>query len=132
MTLLSGRCHCGAVLFTFEDSPGPAFDCNCSLCHRRGAIWQGCDAAQLHLLQGQADLDVYTFGTHTAQHFFCRHCGVAPLSHPRLAPRHWVVNLRCVDGLDLSTRVIAHFDGQHWEAAARAFLSRRTVQPGPS
>lgn len=45
---------------------------------------------------------------------------------------HWVVNLRCVDGLDLSARVIAHFDGEHWEAAARAFLSRRTVQSGPS
>ncbi|MCF7752041.1 GFA family protein [Bacillus subtilis subsp. subtilis] len=129
MPVQTGSCHCAAVRFAYVPSPGPTFHCNCSLCHRRGAVWQGCAAAQFGLLAGQEDLLTYTFGTHTAQHFFCRHCGVAPFSHPRLSPRHWVINLRCVDGVDLSARVVHLFDGQHWEEAAEAFLQSRAPAP---
>jgi len=125
----SGSCHCGAVAFEFDASSTTAFTCNCSICHRRGAIWQGCDAAHFHLLRGQQALRTYTFGTHTAQHFFCRHCGVAPFSHPRLSPRHWVINLRCVEDVDLSTWAIHNFDGQHWEQAAREWSHAQGNRP---
>lgn len=122
MTLHSGSCHCGAIRFEYLQPSSAAFQCNCSICHRRGAIWQGCEDAHFRLLEGQQALVGYRFGTHTAQHFFCRHCGVAPFSHPRLAPQHWVVNLRCVDDIDLDTLQIGRFDGQQWELAAREFI----------
>jgi hypothetical protein len=38
---------------------------------------------------------------------------------PRAAPQLYTVNLRCLDGVDLTPfadRIVA-FDGQHWEAA---------------
>jgi hypothetical protein len=53
------------------------------------------------------------------------HGGVGPFSHPRNAPDKWVVNLRCVDGADLSTQVIQCFDGRHWEQAVAALMGKR-------
>lgn len=127
MTLHTGACHCGAVRFEFDAPPAPVFECNCSICHARGAIWLGCDATQFRLLEGEAALGVYRFGTRTAQHFFCLQCGVAPFSHPRLAPGQWVINLRCVAGIDLAALKIHRFDGQHWEQAAQAFVQARSM-----
>lgn len=34
-----GECHCGACSWTLEGDPGPITACNCSLCHRYGALW---------------------------------------------------------------------------------------------
>jgi len=36
-----------------------------------------------------------------------------------------VVNLRCVDAVDLSALKVFPFDGQNWEAAAQRFLQAR-------
>ncbi|WP_262072379.1 GFA family protein [Stenotrophomonas sp. Marseille-Q5258] len=117
----SGACHCGAVRFAFQAPSLRAFACNCSLCHQRGAIWMGCADARFQLIEGDSRLSTYTFGTHTATHYFCHCCGAAPFSHPRLAPTEWVINLRCVDSVDLATLEVHRFDGQHWEDAARAW-----------
>lgn len=117
----SGACHCGAVRFAFQAPSLRALACNCSLCHQRGAIWMGCADARFQLIEGDSRLSTYTFGTHTATHYFCHCCGAAPFSHPRLAPTEWVINLRCVDGVDLATLEVHRFDGQHWEDAARAW-----------
>lgn len=37
--MLSGACHCGAAGWTLEGDPGSITACNCSLCHRYGALW---------------------------------------------------------------------------------------------
>lgn len=37
--MLSGSCHCGAVSWTLEGDPGSITACNCTLCHRYGALW---------------------------------------------------------------------------------------------
>jgi hypothetical protein len=56
----------------------------------------------------------------TAKHYSCRHCGVHPFSRPRLDPSRWAVNVRCIDGLDVTSLRVMHFDGANWEEAARA------------
>jgi hypothetical protein len=119
-----GSCHCGRV--TFELDAGIAFvvDCNCSICRRRGALWHGATDAQLRILTGETDLALYQFGTHTAKHFFCRHCGIHPFVRPRLDPKKWAVNVRCIDGLDVAALPVLPFDGENWEAAAQAFRAR--------
>ncbi len=66
------------------------------------------------------ELTLYQFGTLTAKHYFCRHCGVSPFTRPRLDPARWAVNLRCIDALDLSSLEIQEFDGVNWEEAAKA------------
>lgn len=117
-----GSCHCRAVTFELDTKLDSVVDCNCSLCRRKGALWHGATDATLRVLTGEADLELYQFGTKTAKHYFCRHCGVSPLSRPRLDPSRWVVNVRCIDGVDLASLKIKTFDGEHWEEAAKAFL----------
>ncbi len=68
---------------------------------------------KFHLETSRADIAVYTFGRHVIRHQFCKTCGCAPFAEgtgpdgePMVA-----VNLRCADGLDLSTIKIMPFDG---------------------
>jgi len=37
--MLLGTCHCGAAGWTLAGDPGPITACNCTLCHRYGALW---------------------------------------------------------------------------------------------
>ena len=120
-----GACHCGAVTFELQARVDHVVACNCSICHMRGALWFGAGDAQLRLLEGEQALTLYQFGTRTAKHCFCRHCGVHPFARPRLAPQHWVVNVRCLEGVDWQALPVVPFDGRDWDAAARDFLARR-------
>lgn len=104
-------------------------DGNCSICRRRGALWQPASDADLHILGGEADLARYEFTTKTAKHYFCRHSGIHPFIRPRRDPSSWAVNVRCIDGVDLATMTVLPFDGANWEAAAAALLGRRKAPP---
>jgi hypothetical protein len=46
----------------------------------------------------------------------CRRRGALWHGVPR-----WAVNVRCIDGVDLSALPVRRFDGEHWEDAAKAF-----------
>ena len=37
--MLRASCHCGATGWTLVGEPGPVTACNCTLCHRYGALW---------------------------------------------------------------------------------------------
>ena len=115
-----GSCHCGRVSFELAGELKYAIECNCSICRRKGALWHGTADANLRILSGESDLQLYQFNTMTAKHYSCRHCGISPFSRPRLDPSVWVVNLRCLDGVDLAALPVHAFDGEHWEEAARA------------
>ena len=115
-----GSCHCKRVTFEYESGAIRALECNCSICRRKGALWQA--AEHFKILSGQDDLGLYQFGTKTAKHFFCKNCGVSTFSNPRIAPDRWAVNLRCVDDVDLLSLRVLPFDGQNWEQSAQAFL----------
>jgi len=116
-----GSCHCGRVTFEVEARLDYVVDCNCSICRRRGALWHGAKESDLRILTGEADLALYQFGTKTAKHYFCKHCGIHPFVRPRLDPTRWAFNVLCIDGVDLASIPRKHFDGEHWEEAARAF-----------
>jgi hypothetical protein len=124
-----GSCHCGKVTFEFDNAITGALECNCSICLRKGALWHAADDRQFRILSGQDSLSLYQFGTRTARHFFCSHCGTSTFSNPRIAPRMWVVNLRCVDGVDIHALPRQAFDGRNWEEAARQFMQARAPSP---
>jgi hypothetical protein len=54
-----------------------------------------------------------------AKHHFCTVCGIHAFTRPRAAPNLYTVNLRCLDGVDLTSLgyEIAKFDGQNWQAS---------------
>jgi hypothetical protein len=117
MPSYTGGCHCGRVRFAITAEVERVSQCNCSICTRKGYLHLIIPPAQFTLLSGEDALATYQFGTHTAKHHFCRHCGVASFYVPRSHPDHVDVNVRCLDGVDLGALRIDQFDGQNWETS---------------
>ena len=111
---LMGGCHCGAVRFKVRIESYEALECNCSICAMKGFINLITAPENFVLLQGEADLSTYRFNTRTAEHRFCRHCGIHPFSRPRSHPGSFDVNARCLDE-GFAAFTIRPFDGQNWE-----------------
>jgi len=123
METLQGGCHCGKVRFEIETDPTYVSECNCSICTKKGVLHHRVAKENFRLLSGEGDLETYRFNTGAAQHFFCRHCGIHPFTHPRTAPEDYTVNFRCLDDFDLISPTLErrHFDGQNWEAAVKSY-----------
>ena len=115
MRTYTGGCHCGRVRFEVTADLTPVTECNCSICARKGYLHLIVPPERFRLLSGADDLATYRFGTMTARHHFCRHCGVASFYVPRSHPDRIDVNVRCLDGVDLRALQIRPFDGRHWE-----------------
>ena len=117
MQTMAGGCHCGRVRFRVTANLDCVTECNCSICAKKGFLHLFVPPGQFELLCGKDDLTTYRFNTGTAQHTFCRHCGIHPFYVPRSDPDKIDVNVRCLDGIDLSAIVPKTFDGKNWEAA---------------
>jgi len=113
-----GGCHCGAVAFEV-DAPARVTvnDCNCSVCRMTGFLHLIVPRDRFRLLRGTEALSEYRFNTGTAQHLFCRHCGVKSFYVPRSNPDGYSVNLRCLDQSTLAEITIEPFDDGDREAA---------------
>lgn len=114
---VSGGCHCGAVRFEAElpEPPVPALDCNCSVCRMTGFLHIVAPHDCFELVTGRRSLSSYRFGTGTAEHLFCRNCGVKSFYQPRSHPDCWSINANCLD--EPVELAIEQFDGRNWSAA---------------
>lgn len=54
----------------------------------------------MRILSGEETLTTYTFHSHTAQHYFCRICGIYPFHRKRVTPDHFGVNVNCLEGFN--------------------------------
>ncbi len=117
MRTYTGGCHCGRVRFEVTADLAAVLECNCSICTRKGYLHVIVPPERFRLLAGADALATYRFGTMTAQHHFCRHCGIASFYVPRSHPHHFDVNVRCLDGVDAASLPAEPFDGRHWEAS---------------
>jgi hypothetical protein len=106
-----GGCHCGAVAFEV-DAPAriTVSDCNCSICRMSGFLHLIVPRTRFRLLRGAESLSTYTFNTRTAQHLFCRHCGVKSFYVPRSNPDGYSVNARCLERATIAQLLIEPFD----------------------
>ncbi len=116
----AGGCHCGRVRFEVE---APAdlelLECNCSMCARSRFLHLIVARDRFHLLSGAGDLADYRFGTQTARHLFCRHCGVKSFYVPRSHPDGYSVNARCLDPATIASMKTRPYDGRNWDSARR-------------
>lgn len=110
-----GGCHCGAVRFRVAVDKHEASDCNCSICKKKGFLHLIVPPERFTLLSGEDVLTTYTFNTGTAQHTFCRICGIHSFYRPRSHPQHFDVNVRCLDSDAIEHFQILPFDGVNWE-----------------
>jgi hypothetical protein len=111
-TTYAGRCHCGAVRFSFSSEPiTQGLRCNCSICLRKG-ILMSTQYVKLDSLEGLDRLSNYKFGDLLVNHWFCPTCGVYPFHNVTLDPDRFRVNLGCIDGLDHLALPVTIVDGK--------------------
>lgn len=109
-----GGCHCGGIAFELDAEVGEAYDCNCSLCRKRGALLGFFPRGALVLTTPESALGTYTFNKHHIRHHYCPTCGVSPFSEgadPRTGAEMAAVNLRCLPEVDLASLDIKQVDG---------------------
>ena len=127
-----GGCHCGRVRLRAVVDLDNLSNCSCTVCTKKGMLHAGTDLATFELLKGRSALKSYTFGTGTAQHTFCSHCGMHPFYIPRSQPHRVIVNARCLDGVDgPNLKPVRFFDGRHWEDAQRRRIAESGNAPPP-
>mgnify|MGYP001794292788 CR=1 FL=1 len=101
MTLIA-RCHCGAVeLALARIQPlSTARRCDCSFCRRRQAANVSVRVEDLTVTKGAEHLATYSWGTGTAQHYFCKICGIYTHHRRRSDPGEYGVNVYCIEGVN--------------------------------
>ena len=108
-------CHCGAVEleaslpFGLEDIGR----CTCSFCARRQAAAVTAIASSVNVLKGAENLTLYSWNTHTAQHYFCKTCGIYTHHNRRSNPHEIGINLACLTGYTPFLPEIIVNDGQN-------------------
>ena len=112
-----GGWHCGRVRFRVSSDLSRVIVCNCSICTKKGFLHLIVAPEQFELVCGADAVTTYRFNTGTARHTFCATCGIHPFYVPRSDPDKIDVNVRCLDGVDLTSIKPHAFDGQNWEHA---------------
>ena len=100
---LTATCHCGAVelrLRPRDPDLRDAHRCDCSFCRRRGPATISVALGDLEIVRGAAALTLYTWGTGTAQHWFCSICGIYTHHRRRSNPNEYGVNLGAIEGVN--------------------------------
>jgi len=102
MTKHKLTCHCGAVELRVKlaDGLNTARRCDCSFCRRRGAIAVTAMVGDVEIVKGEDKLTLYTWGTHTAKHYFCSVCGNYTHHQRRSNPNEYGVNAAAIDGVN--------------------------------
>jgi len=129
---LTASCHCGAIKIEVPGLPAEAKECNCTYCHRTGAVWGYYSPEEVRITTaGEADRDYAPRGMN--HHHFCGQCGgnthgftpdwaslynndgtLKPGMTQGVPERQIVgINLRMVDELDLPTLAIIKVDGRN-------------------
>ncbi len=110
-----GSCHCKEVRYEVDMELGKVIACNCSICSRMGWLMSFVPAAQFRLLSGEKVLADYQFGSKTIHHPFCTRCGIRSFCRGTDKEGNEVrgVNVRCLEGVDVSKLEVMHYDGKH-------------------
>lgn len=95
-------CHCGAVKLRVTpcEPLSQAHHCDCSFCRRRAAATLSVPLEGLEVIKGQDNLTLYQWGTGTAQHYFCKTCGIYTHHRRRSNPNQYGVNIGALEGIN--------------------------------
>ncbi|MEC5386563.1 GFA family protein [Uliginosibacterium sp. H3] len=109
-----GSCHCGQVAFEVQGEIPEVTSCNCSICQRKGVLMWFVPPQAVALLTSPEHVGSYMFNKHAINHRFCAACGIHTFGEAR-APNGdpvYAINVRCLEGVDLSALKVQHFNGR--------------------
>ena len=111
-----GSCQCQAVRFTIESDITESMTCNCSMCGKKGFALTFVPPSQFVLESGEDNLTEYRFNKKQIAHLFCKTCGVEAFARGKNpdGSETVMVNLRCLEGIDLSTLKTSEFNGKDY------------------
>ncbi|HET7923998.1 MAG TPA: GFA family protein [Rhodanobacteraceae bacterium] len=109
-----GSCHCGKTTYDVDGEIEQVIECNCSVCSKKGYLLWFVPRVSLRLHSPIEDLATYTFNKHHIKHEFCPTCGAAPfgIGTDRQGNPMAAINVRCLEGLDLSGLKRVPYDGR--------------------
>jgi hypothetical protein len=109
-----GSCHCGNVTYTVAIDLSHVMTCNCSICSRTGAVMAFVPKAAFELKSGAGAQSDYQFNTKNIHHLFCSTCGVRSFARgtDRKGREMVMINVRCLEGVDLKSLTIPEHDGR--------------------
>ena len=113
--IYKGGCHCGKIVFEVEGDLQQVMECNCSICTKRGYLMWFIPRNKLWLSTPESAMSTYLFNKKAIKHRFCASCGCGPFGeglNPKTNVMTAAVNVRCLEGVDLSKLKIVPFDGQ--------------------
>ncbi len=113
MKTYQGGCHCGAVRYEVETDLEKVLVCNCSHCEKKGLLLNFVEKDKFKLLSGEDKLTDYRFNKKAIRHLFCTICGVQSFSEGVTFPKA-AINVRCLDGIDISTLTLTPFNGKDY------------------
>ena len=99
---LKGKCHCGSIKFTINTKIRDLRRCNCSMCSRKGFVMGTALIDELTITSGEKNLTSYKWNTKTAEHFFCKICGINTHHKRRSDPNQYGYNIGCIEGFEMS------------------------------
>jgi len=114
--MLEGKCHCGAVHWTFDGDPGAATACNCTVCRRYGVLWIYDYEGERVKLFGPTTIYTRNDRTHPVIEFhFCGSCACVAswrgLKLDERGRRGMAVNIRLAEPETVAHLPIQQFDG---------------------
>lgn len=112
-----GSCHCGAVRWKITlDLDEGTTRCNCTYCTKTG--WWGCSSKpeNFELVAGQDVLVPVNPDQVAVTRKRCGRCGLESFGAgdiPEMGGPFVSINVRCLDGVDLSGVPVTYLDGLH-------------------
>jgi hypothetical protein len=108
-----GSCHCGKITYEVAGDFDKVIECNCSYCSRKGLLLWFVPRDKLTITQGETAMSTYKFNKHVIAHEFCPECGCAPfgLGTDPKGNEMAAINIRCLEGVDLTKVTRVPFDG---------------------
>ena len=73
--MFQAECHCGNVTISAIELPLSVTSCNCSICHRLGAIWAYYDLTDVEIQTQEYPVIIYSWGEKSIEYHHCSKCG---------------------------------------------------------
>ncbi|GJN72613.1 glutathione-dependent formaldehyde-activating gfa [Purpureocillium lilacinum] len=107
-----GNCHCKAFVYEVElPEIKSAFECNCSICHKKGYLWVFPGDGRFEIVKGTDDtLARYTFGPEKLTHRFCPTCAT-PVMGEFVEGNKRALNVRAIQGVNTWALEKQPYDG---------------------